>query len=180
MSLARIKFYERYLFFSRGQESGEPIDKYATVLRNTADSCEFQDLKDSLICDRIVFGIADNNMTERLLRVTDLTLNKALEIARAAEATQSQLKQMQNVHEVNAVGKKKGKFFRKKQEEKKKSANGSTQQIDCKVCGRKHVPDRSSALHMANSATSVEKATILLRSVQEEGIPAVIYMPIRI
>ena len=78
------------------------------------------------------------------------------------------------------MGKKKRKFFRKKQEEKKKSANGSTQQIDCKVCGRKHVPDRSSALHMANSATSVEKATILLRSVQEEGIPVVIYMPIRI
>ena len=73
----------------------------------------------------------------------DLTLNKALEIAQAAEATQSQLKQMQNLHEVNAVGKKKEKFFRKKQEEKKKSANGSTQQIDCKFCGRKHVPDRS-------------------------------------
>ena len=32
---------------------------------------------------------------------------------------------------------------RKKQEEKKKSANRSTQQIDCKFCGRKHVPDRS-------------------------------------
>ena len=100
-----------------------------------------------------------------------MTLNKALEIAQAAEATQSQLKQMQNLHEVNAMGKKKGKFFRKKQEEKKKSANGSTQQIDCKVCGRKHVPDRSRALHMANSATSVEKATILLLSVQEEGSP---------
>ena len=25
---------ERYLFFVRGQESGESIDKYATVLRN--------------------------------------------------------------------------------------------------------------------------------------------------
>ena len=32
--------YERYLFFSRGQESGKPIDKYATVLRNMADSFE--------------------------------------------------------------------------------------------------------------------------------------------
>ena len=135
--------YERYLFFSRGQESWEPIDKYATVLRNMAGSCQFQDLKGSLIRDHIVFGIADNNVRERLLRVSDLTLNKALEIARAVEATQSQLKQMQNVHEVNAVGKKKGKFFRKKQEEKKKSANGSTQQIDCKFCGRKYVPDRS-------------------------------------
>ena len=111
--------YERYLFFSRGQESGEPIDKYATVLRNMTDSCEFQDLKDSLIRDRIVFGIADNNVRERLLRVPDLTLNKALKIARAAETTQSQLKQMQNLHEVNTVGKRKENFFRKKDEEKK-------------------------------------------------------------
>ena len=106
--------YESYLFFPRRQESGEPIDKYATVLRNMADSCELQDLKDSLICDRIVFGIADNNVREHLLRVPDLTLNKALEIAQAAEATQSQLKQMQNLHEVNAVGKKKRKFFKRK------------------------------------------------------------------
>ena len=74
-----------------------------------------------------MFGIADNNVRERLLRVPDLMLNKALEIAGAAEATQSQLKQMQNLHEVNAVRKKKEKFFRKKQEEKKKPANGSTQ-----------------------------------------------------
>ena len=118
--------YERYLFFSRGQESGEPIDKYATVLRNMTDSCEFQDLKDSLIRDRIVFGIADNNVRERLLRVPDLTLNKALKIARAAETTQSQLKQMQNLHEVNTVGKRKENFSRKKDEEKKKSANGNT------------------------------------------------------
>ena len=45
---------------------------------------------------------------------------------------------MQNLHEVNAVGKKKEKFFQKKPEEKKKSANGSTQQIDWKFCGKKH------------------------------------------
>ena len=35
--------YERYLFFSRRQESGEPIEKYATVLQNMADSSELQD-----------------------------------------------------------------------------------------------------------------------------------------
>ena len=37
--------YERFLFFSRGQESGESINKYATVLRNMANNCEFQDLE---------------------------------------------------------------------------------------------------------------------------------------
>ena len=40
-------------------------------------------------------------MRERSLRVPDLTLNEALEIGGAAEAIQSQLKQMRNLHEVN-------------------------------------------------------------------------------
>ena len=34
-------------------------------------------------------------------------MNETLEIARATEATQSQLKQMQNMHEVNAEGRRK-------------------------------------------------------------------------
>jgi len=34
--------YERYLFFSRGQESSESIDKYATVLRNMATILNFK------------------------------------------------------------------------------------------------------------------------------------------
>ena len=76
-----------------------------------------------------------------MLRVPDLTLNKALEIARAAEATQSQMKQMQNLHEVNVVGKKKEKIAKRKPEEKK-PASGGVQQIDCKFCGRKHARDR--------------------------------------
>ena len=151
--------YEGYLFFLRGQESGEPIDKYVTVLRNMADSCEFEDLKDSLIRDRIVFGIADNNVRECLLQVPDLTLNKALEIARAAETTQSQLKQMQNLHEVNTVGKRKENFSRKKDEEKKEISKRKyladqpqvlwqktcTRQIkvpaygqQCKTCGKRN------------------------------------------
>ena len=62
--------YERYLFFSRGQESGESINKYAMVLRNMADNCEFRDLKDSMIRDRIVLRVTDNHV-----RIGLITLN---------------------------------------------------------------------------------------------------------
>ena len=132
--------YERYLFFSRGQESGESIDKYATVLRNMADNCEFRDLKDSLIRDRIVLGVTDNHVRERLLRVPDLTLEKALEISRAAEATQSQLKQMQNIQEVNELRSKNERTPNEKFEGKTPGYGG--EHIDCKFCGRRHVRDR--------------------------------------
>ena len=119
------------------------------------------DLKDSLIRDRIVFGIADNNMRERLLRVLVLLLNKALEIIRAAEATQSQLKRMQNLHEVNAVGRrKKNSSKRNKNRRRNQQAELLSRSTASFVVQNMYQTDKS-ALHMANSATSVEKATIL-------------------
>ena len=130
--------YERYVFFSRGQESGESIDKYATVFRNMADNCGFRKLRDSLICD---LGVSDNHVRERLLRVPDLALEKASEISRAAEATQSQLKQMQNIQEVNE-SRNKNERTPKEKFEGKKATNGG-EHIDCKFCGRRHVRDRT-------------------------------------
>ena len=132
--------YERYMFFSRNQESGESIDKYVTVLKNMAENCEFAELKESLVRDRIVYGVSDSNVKERLLRVPDLSLKKALEVARAAEVTQSQLKQMDNLHNVHSISKKK---TRTGKSQERKSTAAAEVLIDCKFCGRKHVKDKS-------------------------------------
>lgn len=43
-----------------------------TVLRKMVGNCEFQDLKYSLILDRIVLGVTDNHTRVGLLRVPDL------------------------------------------------------------------------------------------------------------
>ena len=87
--------------------------------------------------------VTDNHVQERLLRVPDLTLNKALEIARAAEATQTQLKQMQNLHEVNAVRKKREvERNPKRKHEETKPVTGDVQEIECTLCGRKHAGDK--------------------------------------
>lgn len=74
--------YERYVFFSRNQDSGESIDHFVTVLKNLADTCEFEALKESLIRDRIVFGIQDSSVRERLLRDAKLTLETASQVGR--------------------------------------------------------------------------------------------------
>ena len=44
MEPTKNTIYERYLFFSRNQETGDSIDKYVTVLRNMADNCESNEL----------------------------------------------------------------------------------------------------------------------------------------
>ena len=79
--------YEKYKFFSRAQESGESIDQYVTILRKLCETCEFGTLKNSLIKDRIVLGVNNTKTRERLLWVPDLTLPKALDGVRSAEAT---------------------------------------------------------------------------------------------
>ena len=85
--------WERHVFNTRNQCDGETIDQYVTDLKTKAQTCEFKDLKDSLIRNRIVCGIHCDKMLSRLLREPDLTLQKAIDICRANETTLSQMKQ---------------------------------------------------------------------------------------
>jgi hypothetical protein len=81
--------YERHRFFSRNRQVGESIDNgnYVTTLRIFARTYEFGTLGESLIKDRLVCRVGDVRLTEKLPRVSDLDLNKALEICRASETS---------------------------------------------------------------------------------------------
>jgi hypothetical protein len=69
-----------------------PIDAFVTTLRLRARTCEFGEQEDSLIRDRIVLSCTDARVQERLLCEPGLTLDKALELCRAAETAQQQLR----------------------------------------------------------------------------------------
>lgn len=84
--------YLRHVFFTRLQGPSETIDAYVTDLKNKAKDCEFAQLTDELIKDRIVCGIINNAVRARLLRETDLDLTKAVDIFRASEVTQNHMK----------------------------------------------------------------------------------------
>ena len=51
-------------------------------------------MNDEILRDRIVLGIRDDKMHERLLRLHDLTLQKAVDLIKAAEQTEQQVKLM--------------------------------------------------------------------------------------
>lgn len=55
----RNTIYERYMFRSRMQQPGETFDCFVTDLKRKVQSCDFGDLKDSMIRDQIVYGIYD-------------------------------------------------------------------------------------------------------------------------
>ena len=69
-----------------------------TDLKVLAQTCNLGELLDSLLRDRIVCGINDAVLRERLFRETDLTLDKCLAICRAAALSKENLKCVEKSH----------------------------------------------------------------------------------
>ncbi|XP_035679983.1 uncharacterized protein K02A2.6-like [Branchiostoma floridae] len=119
---------ERYKFFTRAQQAGEAFDAYATHLRNLAKYCGFGAIEESVIRDRIICGINDAKIRERLLREKDLTLDKCEGICRTSEIS------MQNVRmigptAVHAV-------------QQKTQATPQKPMTNCRYCGKRHRQQR--------------------------------------
>ncbi|KAJ8023030.1 hypothetical protein HOLleu_38095 [Holothuria leucospilota] len=122
--------YERYVFNKRDQQAGETVDAYVANLRTLAKTCNFGDLEESLIKDRLVLGINDPGTRKRLLQTRNLTLQDAVDICKTDEATRNQLKSI-DTESVNKVQQKKGIG----QQRDKKSV---PMIHNCKFCGRSH------------------------------------------
>ncbi|KAG1933981.1 retrotransposable element [Pimephales promelas] len=119
---------ERYKFFSRNQNSSETFDKYVTDLKVLADTCNFGTARDSLIRDRIVCGIMNSHVRERLLRETELTLEKCVRICKASELSKENVMTIEGQKsEVHAV-----------QRVRQAQSAKQTQPAKCKFCGKQH------------------------------------------
>lgn len=94
--------YERYVFNKRKQRERETIDAYVATLRTLAKTCNFGDLEEALIRDKLVQGINDSNTRRTLLQTRNLTLTYAIDICKTAEATTNQLKSI-DTESVNKV-----------------------------------------------------------------------------
>ena len=69
--------FEWVKFNRRVQKEGELVEQFITSLYNLVDTCDFGDLKNKMIRDRIVVGIWDQALSKCLQTVADLTLEKA-------------------------------------------------------------------------------------------------------
>ena len=120
-------------FSTRDQRESETVDQYLTELRQIAENCDFESLTpDQLLRDRFVTGTRNGKVRENLLKEKKLSLEKALDIARAAERTAAQMKVMTTESGLNAV-----------KEKEKEQSDGSpfvndSRVKDCKFCGRNH------------------------------------------
>ena len=100
----RNVIYERALFNSRRQEPGESVDSFITALHTLAEHCDYKALREEMIRDRIVVGISNSSLSEKLQLNSTLTLATAIVQVRQAEAVKLQQPALRGVTKDIPVG----------------------------------------------------------------------------
>ena len=86
----RNVIFERAKFNRRTQEEGVSVETFITALYTLVEHCGYGDLHDEMVRDRIVVGIRNNKLSEKLQLDPDLTLANAINQVRQSEAIKSQ------------------------------------------------------------------------------------------
>lgn len=141
---------EQFKFFRRYQEEGEVFDKFLRDIRNLAKRCEFGNLEENMVRIRLVLGVKDLGLQERLLRAPDLSLEKTIDHCKSAELARYQQhlltdnrglveeKNVQKIYGESNIQKNWRKQSNAAQVEK--PLTPETDQYNCKKCGYKHRP----------------------------------------
>ena len=139
------EIFERFKFNSRSQKPDESIDSYVTCLKSLAKTCNFCDcLRDSLLRDRIVIGVLDDNLRKHLIQERGLTLTQCLDMCRSFESTSNQLQVISGKQEeINKIHKSSHKQS-KQPESKVRGDNRQPEMIKCKFCCQSHAKRQES------------------------------------
>ena len=85
---------KRFEFNSRSQKEGESIAVFVAQLRKIAEHCDYGAVLSDMLRDRLVCGTSNKGIQRRLLLQADLTFDRAMEIALAAEAAEKDLERL--------------------------------------------------------------------------------------
>jgi len=83
---------ECYKFNSRVQEPGESVASFVAQLHSLLTHCEFGNMLEDMLHDRIVCGILDIHIQRRLLAEPKLTFAKAVELSQSMESAEKDSK----------------------------------------------------------------------------------------
>ena len=92
----RNVIFERVKFNRRVQQEGESVDDFIIGLYSLAEHCDYGQLHDQMVRDRIVVGIRDSQLSEKLQMDSKLTLEKATAMARQSESVKLQQRTVRN------------------------------------------------------------------------------------
>ncbi len=142
--------YEAYVFHKIVQEADENFEQFLIRITTQARKCNFGELEKRMLKDKIVSGIKDDRLRERLLGTTDLTYDRTVQMCQASELAHKQASDMSKNNESQlSVA-----VVKKKTQTKKNSDH-----FDCKRCGTNTESDL--VQHIRRNATHVENWDIL-------------------
>ena len=97
--------YERFQFNRRQQEDGESFDVFLADIQRLIKTCEYcAKCKDSILKDKIVVGVRDEQLQKDLLKVKELNLNQAIDQSKASEKAvqHNQVLRNETVHKLSS------------------------------------------------------------------------------
>lgn len=128
---------ERFRFHKRNQEDGESVTMFVAALKKLAEHCEFNDVLNDTIRDRLMCGLRSEAAQKRLLTESALTLDKAIEISVSMELANKEAHQLSTsgkVYKMSTDGQ--GKCYRC-DKGGHFAAECWSKDLDCKKCGKK-------------------------------------------
>ncbi|UYV65352.1 K02A2.6-like [Cordylochernes scorpioides] len=119
---------ERFIFFKRMQLKEESISDYLVEIKRLASSCNFGNFLEDSLRDKMVCGLYNAKIQNRILSEGDISLAKVIEIALSMEAAEKNTKLFHLEHGEDCVDK-----LRMERKVESNFQNGK-----CKHCGKPH------------------------------------------
>ncbi|KAF8784437.1 hypothetical protein HNY73_010114 [Argiope bruennichi] len=91
-----LEMTERFRFYKRKQFEGESIANYCAELQKLSIHCNFGNNLSTILRDKLVMGLKNENIQKKLLAEDKLTYEKAKSIAFAMESAQRDVCEIQN------------------------------------------------------------------------------------
>ena len=144
--------HERAKFHSRGQASEQSIERYVRALYVLSAHCVFTESGES-IRERLVLGLQDTGLSQKLQLETTLTLKTDIKTARHDELVKSHVSDQRHLNVDAAVGQhKRGGSSHSQYDHPSRRGRGGRgrggqprpnqqHQQSCGKCGRKHGPN---------------------------------------
>ncbi|KXJ30128.1 Retrovirus-related Pol polyprotein from transposon opus [Exaiptasia diaphana] len=177
----RNPIFERAKFNQRVQLSGESVDSFITDLHSLSEHCAYGTLTDELIRDRLVVGLRDAKLSEKLQMNSELTLAKAMDQARLDEAIKKQQSVVRGNTTQTGGPEQNVEFIQRKKFQKKKNPtpqvpdNKKSDESKCNRCGkspthpRQECPAKNATCHKCKKKGHFKSVCKFLCEVCEDG-----------
>ncbi|KMQ85995.1 hypothetical protein RF55_15170 [Lasius niger] len=85
---------ERFQFFTRDKKQNETMDEYINILKEKAKTCNFNDMTDSIIRDKIILITQDKILRKKFFEANNLNLQKLVAIYNDYNINTEKMKQV--------------------------------------------------------------------------------------